>query len=91
MFNNLSNSVNGLALIPFVHEDQLAWFIFDLFATDTTDFADIVLPAASFLEFDDVVISYFNQSISAQVRSRTSGRFNASSSIRRPSSARSLP
>ena len=27
----------------------------DLFPTDTTDFADVVLPAASFLEFDDLV------------------------------------
>ncbi|NEP00988.1 MAG: glutamine amidotransferase [Symploca sp. SIO2E9] len=40
----------------------------ELFATDTTDYADIVLPAASFLEFDDLVISYFNYSISAQVK-----------------------
>lgn len=40
----------------------------DLFATDTTDYADIVLPAASFLEFDDLVFSYFNYSISAQVK-----------------------
>ena len=28
----------------------------DLFATDTTDFADYVLPAASFLECDDLVL-----------------------------------
>jgi hypothetical protein len=26
--------VNGLALVPFVHEEQLAWFIIDLFAED---------------------------------------------------------
>ncbi len=38
----------------------------DLFATDTTDLADIVLPAASFLEFDDVVAPYFDIAISAQ-------------------------
>ena len=38
----------------------------DLFATDTTDLADIVLPAASFLEFDDLVASYFHRSLSAQ-------------------------
>lgn len=41
----------------------------ELFATDTTEYADIVLPAASFLEFDDLVFSYFNYSISAQVKS----------------------
>jgi anaerobic selenocysteine-containing dehydrogenase len=40
----------------------------DLFATDTTDFADIVLPAASFLEFDDLVMAYFNLTLSAQVK-----------------------
>ena len=38
----------------------------DLFATDTTDLADIVLPAASFLEFDDIVASYFHRSLSVQ-------------------------
>jgi anaerobic selenocysteine-containing dehydrogenase len=40
----------------------------DLFSTDTTDLADIVLPAASFLESDDLVASYFHLSISAQVK-----------------------
>jgi anaerobic selenocysteine-containing dehydrogenase len=40
----------------------------DLFPTDTTDFADVVLPASSFLEFDDLVLSYFNYSVSAQVQ-----------------------
>ena len=39
----------------------------DIFQTDTADYADYVLPAASFLEFDDVVMSYFNHSVSAQV------------------------
>jgi anaerobic selenocysteine-containing dehydrogenase len=38
----------------------------DLFPTDTTDLADVVLPAASFLECDDIVASYFNLSLSAQ-------------------------
>jgi len=40
----------------------------DLFATDTTDLADVVLPAASFLESDDLVASYFHLSVSAQVK-----------------------
>ena len=39
----------------------------DIFATDTTDFADIVLPAATFLETDDLVASYFDLTLSAQV------------------------
>jgi anaerobic selenocysteine-containing dehydrogenase len=40
----------------------------DLFATDTTDLADVVLPAASFLESDDLVASYFHLSLAAQVK-----------------------
>jgi anaerobic selenocysteine-containing dehydrogenase len=51
-----------------LEREDLFTVVIDIFPTDTTDFADIVLPAASFLEFDDVVISYFNQSIGAQAR-----------------------
>jgi anaerobic selenocysteine-containing dehydrogenase len=40
----------------------------ELFATDTTQFADVVLPAASFLEHDDLVLSYFDYSTSAQAK-----------------------
>ena len=40
----------------------------DLFATDTTDLADVVLPAASFLECDDLVASYFHLCLGAQVK-----------------------
>ena len=39
----------------------------DLFMTDSARLSDYVLPAASFLEFDDLVLSYFNYTISAQV------------------------
>ncbi|MHA1570013.1 MAG: molybdopterin-containing oxidoreductase family protein [Alphaproteobacteria bacterium] len=42
----------------------------DPFQTDTADYADIVLPAASFLEFDDLVGSYFHLTLSAQVKAR---------------------
>ncbi len=48
--------------------DDLFTVVVDLFATDTTDHADIVLPAASFLEFDDLMTSYFDLSLSAQVK-----------------------
>lgn len=51
-----------------LERDDLFTVAIDLFATDTVDYADIVLPAASFLEFDDLVLSYFNYSISAQVK-----------------------
>lgn len=40
----------------------------DLFHTDTTAYADIVLPAASFLECDDLILSYFDLTMSAQVK-----------------------
>ena len=40
----------------------------DLFMTDTALLSDYVLPAASFLEFDDIVLSYFHLTVSAQVK-----------------------
>jgi anaerobic selenocysteine-containing dehydrogenase len=48
--------------------DDLFHVAIDLFHTDTTAYADIVLPAASFLEFDDLVLSYFDLTLSAQVK-----------------------
>ncbi|MGO9512605.1 MAG: molybdopterin-dependent oxidoreductase [Steroidobacteraceae bacterium] len=49
------------------HEDLLTVAL-DLFPTDTTALADYVLPAASFLEFDDLIASYFHLTLSAQVK-----------------------
>ena len=40
----------------------------ELFPTDSTALADYVLPAASFLEFDDIVAPYFHLCLSAQVK-----------------------
>jgi anaerobic selenocysteine-containing dehydrogenase len=51
-----------------LRREDLLTIAIDLFPTDTTDFADYVLPAASFLEFDDLVASYFNLTLSAQVK-----------------------
>ena len=48
--------------------EDLLTVALDLFPTDTTDLADYVLPAASFLEFDDLVASYFQLTLSAQVK-----------------------
>jgi anaerobic selenocysteine-containing dehydrogenase len=48
--------------------EDLLTVVLDLYQTDTADFADFVLPAASFLEFDDVVSSYFNLTLSAQAK-----------------------
>jgi len=48
--------------------EDLFTVVLELFPTDTTDFADFVLPAASFLEFDDLVAGYFQLALSAQVK-----------------------
>jgi anaerobic selenocysteine-containing dehydrogenase len=51
-----------------LQRENLFTIVIDLFQTDTADLADYVLPAASFLEFDDMVSSYFNLTLSAQVK-----------------------
>ncbi|HEY0387041.1 MAG TPA: molybdopterin-dependent oxidoreductase [Gaiellales bacterium] len=51
-----------------LEREDLFTVVIDLFSTDTCDYADVVLPAASFLEFDDLVASYFDLTLSAQVR-----------------------
>ena len=48
--------------------EDLLVVVADLFPTDTTDYADYVLPAASFLESNDLVASYFHLTLSAQVK-----------------------
>ncbi len=50
--------------------EDLFSVVIELFPTDTADLADIVLPAASFLEFDDIVTPYFNLVIGAQVKAQ---------------------
>lgn len=40
----------------------------ELFETDTTAYADYVLPAASFLEADDLMFPYFNYTVGAVVK-----------------------
>jgi anaerobic selenocysteine-containing dehydrogenase len=42
--------------------------VVDLFATDSADLADVVLPAASWLECDDIVVPYFHRALGAQVK-----------------------
>ena len=51
-----------------LRREDLLTVVVDLFQTDTADFADFVLPASSFLEHDDLVVSYFHHSLRAQVR-----------------------
>jgi anaerobic selenocysteine-containing dehydrogenase len=51
-----------------LEREDLFTVAIDLFPTDTVDCADFVLPAASFLEFDDLVFPYFHLYVSAQCR-----------------------
>ncbi len=51
-----------------LERDDLFTVVADIFPTDTVDLADIVLPAASWLEFDDLVVPYFHRALSAQVK-----------------------
>jgi len=51
-----------------LEREDLFTIVIDPFQTDSADLADIVLPAAGFLEFDDLVSSYFHISLSAQVK-----------------------
>ena len=51
-----------------LEREDLFHVAIDLFHTDTTAYADIVLPAASFLEFNDLVLPYFDLTLSAQVK-----------------------
>ena len=51
-----------------MRRQDLFTVVIDLFQTDTADLADLVLPAASFLEHDDLVASYFHHSLGPQVK-----------------------
>ena len=51
-----------------LEREDLFTVVLDLFATDTADLADVVLPAASWLEFDDLVVPYFHRALAAQVK-----------------------
>jgi len=62
-----SNPAQAQILRGLSRED-LFTVVVDCFMTDTADYADIVLPAASFLEFDDLCASYFQFTIGPQVK-----------------------
>lgn len=66
--NILASSPQQRQLRHALEREDLFTVAIELFPTDTTDYADVILPAASFLEFDDLVFSYFNYSVSAQVK-----------------------
>jgi anaerobic selenocysteine-containing dehydrogenase len=66
--NPAASSPEQIRLRRALQREDLFHISVDLFHTDTTAYADIVLPAASFLEFDDLVLSYFDLTLSAQVK-----------------------
>jgi anaerobic selenocysteine-containing dehydrogenase len=68
-------NVNPLASCPeqtrlraALQREDLFTVVLDIFPTDTADVADVVLPAASWLECDDLVVPYFHRALSAQVQ-----------------------
>ena len=66
--NIVASCPNQTRLRAALEREDLFTVAIDLFPTDTTDYADIVLPAASFLEFNDLVASYFHYTLSVQVK-----------------------
>jgi anaerobic selenocysteine-containing dehydrogenase len=64
--NILASSPGQAKLRRALGRDSLFTVVVDLFMTDTARLADYVLPAASFLEFDDLVFPYFDNTISVQ-------------------------
>jgi anaerobic selenocysteine-containing dehydrogenase len=66
--NPLASCPQQARLRGALRREDLLTIALDLFATDSTEMADYVLPAASFLEFDDLIASYFQLTLSAQVK-----------------------
>jgi anaerobic selenocysteine-containing dehydrogenase len=66
--NPVASSPEQAALRAALGRDDLLTVVCDLFLTDTAAYADYVLPAASFLECDDVLPPYFHHTLSAQVK-----------------------
>jgi anaerobic selenocysteine-containing dehydrogenase len=66
--NPLASCPQQARLRRALEREDLFTVALELFPTDTTELADYVLPAASFLEFDDLIAPYFNLALSAQVQ-----------------------
>jgi anaerobic selenocysteine-containing dehydrogenase len=66
--NPLASCPQQTRLKHAMEREDLLTIALDLFPTDTTALADYILPAASFLEFDDLVASYFHLTLSAQTK-----------------------
>jgi anaerobic selenocysteine-containing dehydrogenase len=68
--NPAASNPDQLRLRRALRREDLFTVVCEQFQTDTADFADIVLPAASFLEFDDLVTSYFHLTIAPQSKAQ---------------------
>lgn len=66
--NIVASSPQQRRLMETLQRSDLFHVAIDVFPTDTTRFADVTLPAASFLEFDDLLFPYFYYDLSAQVK-----------------------
>jgi len=66
--NIVASSPNQAAIRRGLGRDDLFTVVADLFMTDTAVYADYVLPAASFLEFDDIHFPYFHDTVAAQCK-----------------------
>ncbi len=66
--NIVASSPGTKAIRKGLAREDLFTVVADLFQTDTAVYADYVLPAASFLEFDDIIFPYFHDTVSAQAK-----------------------
>ncbi|MGR8920563.1 MAG: molybdopterin-containing oxidoreductase family protein [Gammaproteobacteria bacterium] len=66
--NPLASAPAQARLRAALDRDGLFTVVSDVFMTDTARHADVVLPAASFLEYDDITFSYFHLHMGAQAR-----------------------
>ena len=66
--NPVASNPEQAALRAALAREDLLTVVCDLFLTDTAAYADYVLPAAGFLECDDILPSYFHHTLSAQVK-----------------------
>lgn len=63
--NIVASNPDQARLRAALSRDDLFQVSVELFHTDTTAYADYILPAASFLEYDDLLFPYFHNTVSA--------------------------